>query len=173
MGYLAIKDNFLSEKECDFLIKYLKKQKVNFDSSTSYRYFRVMDIPFYHVRVSFLWSKILRRISEQFPNLRLSHGQIVEWTPGTFKKPHVDVDIPPKNSVGTGIIDWTTVCYLNENFLGGETLVDKRYIEPKKGRVVAFNSKILPHGVNMVDRDSRYTLIIWWSEMKPFYGNER
>ena len=132
-----------------------------------------MDIPFYHVRVSFLWSKILRRISEQFPNLRLSHGQIVEWTPGTFKKPHVDVDIPPKNSVGTGIIDWTTVCYLNENFLGGQTLVDKRYIEPKKGRVVAFNSKILPHGVNMVDRDSRYTLIIWWSEMKPFYGNER
>ena len=116
MGYLAIKDNFLSENECDFLIEYFKKQKVNFDSSTSYRYFRVMDIPFYHVRVSFLWSKILRRISKQFPDLRLSHGQIVEWTPGTFKKPHLDVDIPPENSVGTGIIDWTTVFFIRLYF---------------------------------------------------------
>ena len=49
----------------------------------------------------------------------------------------------------------------------------EKCIEPKRGRLVSFNSKILPHGVNRVDRDNRYTLIIWWSEMKFFYGNEK
>ena len=160
---LACKDDFLNQKECDFLISYfMKKRKIFTWEST--RLMRMIDVPFYHLKVSLIWKKYIKPIEKDFPYLKLNHGEIVYWPNGSSKKIHTDMDIPSKNSVGRGIIDWTSVCYLNDNFEGGETIVDNHTIKPKKGRITLFNSKKLPHGVNKI-YGKRYTLISWWTHV--------
>ena len=167
--YIASKENFLSSKECDFLISYYKKQ----DRCTPWysdtpgkptRYFRMMDIPFYHLRIRLLWALHLRRIKKDFPFLEFNYGQIVHWPNGSSKGLHIDVDYPPSKEVGSGIVDWTTVCYLNDDFGGGETIVMDAAAYPKKGKIVIFNGKKLMHGVGRVE-GHRYTLITWWKEI--------
>ena len=64
---------------------------------------------------------------------------------------------------GSGIVDWTSVCYLNDDFGGGETIVSDTAFYPKKGKLVVFNSKKLMHGVGRVN-GNRYTVIAWWED---------
>ena len=59
--------------------------------------------------------------------------------------------------------DWTSVCYLNDDFEGGETLIEDKSIKPKKGTLVVFPSKKMSHGVSLV-KGNRYTYIAWWEE---------
>ena len=168
--YVASKDDVLSSKECDLLISYYEKQEriSPWDSDTpgkASRYFRMMDIPFYHLRISLLWRLHLWRVKKDFPFLEFNYGQIVHWPHGSSKGLHTDVDFSPSKDVGSGIVDWTVVCYLNDDFKGGETIVMDTASYPKKGKVVVFNSKRLMHGVGRVD-GNRYTLISWWKEIK-------
>ena len=168
--YVASKDDFLSSEKCDFALSYYKKQKIigqwNSDSADSpTRYFRMIDIPFYHLRMWLLWRLYLRKVKKDFPFLKYNYGEIVHWTSGSYKRLHTDVDYPSSKDVGSGIVDWTVVCYLNDDFRGGETIVRDKFIRPKKGGVVIFNSKKLLHGVGKVD-GNRYTLISWWKEIK-------
>ena len=168
--YVASKDGVLSSKECDLLISYYEKQEriSPWDSDTpgkASRYFRMMDIPFYHLRISLLWRLHLWRVKKDFPFLEFNYGQIVHWPNGSSKGLHIDVDYPPSKEVGSGIVDWTAVCYLNDDFRGGETIVMDTAAYPKKGKLVVFNSKRLMHGVGRVD-GNRYTLISWWKEIK-------
>ena len=168
--YVASKDDVLSSKECDLLISYYEKQEriSPWDSDTpgkASRYFRMMDIPFYHLRISLLWRLHLWRVKKDFPFLEFNYGQIVHWPHGSSKGLHIDVDFPPSKEVGSGIVDWTSVCYLNDDFRGGETIVMDTASYPKKGKLVVFNSKRLKHGVGRVD-GNRFTLINWWKEIK-------
>ena len=57
--------------------------------------------------------------------------------------------------------DFVTVCYLNDNFEGGETVLDYNDMKPKRGKLIAFPSKEILHGVKPV-RGDRYTHIAWW-----------
>ncbi len=70
---------------------------------------------------------------------------------------HKDGKIVKKN-------DWTSVCYLNDDYEGGETLLSNNMVPPQKGRLVVFNSKNIPHGVNEV-LGTRYTYTAWWQEI--------
>ena len=168
--YVASKDDVLSSKECDLLISYYEEQEriSPWDSDTpgkASRYFRMMDIPFYHLRMWLWWRSHLRKVKKDFPFLEFNYGQIVHWPNGSSKGLHIDVDYPPSKEVGSGIVDWTAVCYLNDDFRGGETIVMDTAAYPKKGKLVVFNSKRLMHGVGRVD-GNRYTLVSWWKEIK-------
>ena len=59
---------------------------------------------------------------------------------------------------------WTSVCYLNDDYEGGETLIEDDTIKPQKGRLVVFPSKKMEHGVSLVKGKPRYTYISWWRE---------
>ena len=168
------KENVLSPKDCDFSLSYYKKQKKigewNSHSLTSSapsltRFFDLRDIPFYHLRMWLLWKVHIRRVKKDFPFLKYNYGQIVHWPHGSSKGFHIDVDYSPSKYVGSGIVDWTSVCYLNDDFGGGETIVSDTAFYPKKGKLVVFNSKKLMHGVGRVD-GNRYTLIAWWEDTK-------
>ena len=90
-------------------------------------------------------------------SLKLNDDAIVFWPPNSFKKMHKDGTIQKKN-------EWVSLCYLNDDYEGGETMIESDLIKPKKGRLVVFPSKKMSHGVSLVKRIPRYTYIAWWQE---------
>ena len=54
------------------------------------------------------------------------------------------------------------IIYLNDNFVGGETVINKKQIEPKTGRMIIFSNGRLEHCVNNIQEGTRYTLIGWY-----------
>lgn len=66
---------------------------------------------------------------------------------------------------------YTAVMYLNDDFVGGETIIMKEnsneieYIsKPQKGSVVIFNSdESCLHGVNKIESGNRLTLSMWFT----------
>ena len=155
---------FLSSDECDFLISYHQKQK-KFFYHDSTKYLRMMDIPFYHFKVSSLWKKIVKIIEKDIPYLKLSHGQLVYWPTLSSQELHIDSDVHPSVSCGDGIVHWSSVCYLNDDYVGGSTLIADTAIEPLKGRLILFNSKENYHGVDTLS-GNRYVLTCWWRDVR-------
>ena len=77
--------------------------------------------------------------------------EIVKWPMGSFMKKHRD----------TGD-DISFILYLNDNYEGGETIVDKLKIKPKQGRIVIFSNDKYIHEVKKVNWGVRYTLAGWY-----------
>ena len=158
--FAAIRENFLSDEACDFLMTYYKKYKKSEKWENTYVMFMDQTNPL-HIRKNLIRNYYLNSIRKDFP-LKLTYDQLVYWPSGSFKPKHLD---------GTTAVDahlfgkneWTSVCYLNDNFQGGETILDNDVVNPKKGRLLVFNSKNIPHGV-LETFGPRYTYIAWWQE---------
>ena len=153
---MKVIDDFLTEDECDFLIDYYKKypDKETYNATLI---LRMKDTSLFNLRKSWIRYRYLKRIKKEFC-LKLNYDQIVFWPPTSFKVMHKDGKTEKNN-------DWTSVCYLNDNYEGGETIVSDNAFYPKKGKLVVFNSKKLMHGVGRVN-GNRYTLIAWWEDTK-------
>ena len=143
------------------MASYYKEHSEKYISYRDSTYIRLLDIPFYHFRMSSFVKKFIKNMEKDFSFLTFTYGQIVHWPVGSYLDLHKDVDVPPHNSNGSGIVDWTGVCYLNDNFEGGQTVVGDDKIEAKKGKALLFNSKNILHGVNKVG-GNRYTFIAWF-----------
>ncbi len=158
-------ESFLSDDECDFLINYYHENYQNDTKTASTwgltRAIYMPKTPFFHVKKSLIRRKYLKEVSKKFPSLKLQFDQLVHWLPGSCSDLHYDRDHPTANPPSYN--DWTSVCYLNDNFNGGDTVLDGNYLRPKKGRLLVFPSKKILHGVSPVHGD-RYTHIAWWQE---------
>jgi len=60
---------------------------------------------------------------------------------------------------------FTLVCFLNDNFSGGEAIVQDTYIEAEIGKAVYFRGNSIEHGVNVVRDNPRYALLCWWTQI--------
>ena len=60
--------------------------------------------------------------------------------------------------------DLTFISALNDDFEGGEVVIDGAKISLKQGDVVAFDGTKLKHGVSEVTKGNRYSLSIWLKE---------
>ena len=152
---MKVIDNFLSEDECDFLIEYYKKYP-NKETYNATLLLSMKDTSLFDLRKSWIRNRYLSRIKKEFP-LKLNYDQIVFWPPNSFKDMHKDGGTHKNN-------DWTSVCYLNDDYEGGYTLIEDDEFKPKKGRLVVFPSKKMNHGVSLVKSRSRYTYIAWRQE---------
>ena len=152
---MKVIDDFLTEDECDFLIDYYKKypDKQTYDATL---FLLMKDTSLFDLRKSWIRYRYLKRIIKEFC-LKLNYDQIVFWPPSSFKDMHKDGLIDKNN-------DWTSVCYLNDDYEGGKTMIESDLIKPRKGRLVVFPSKKMSHGVSLVKRIPRYTYIAWWQE---------
>tara|TARA_R100000008_G_C3495535_1_gene120937 strand:+ start:133 stop:657 length:525 start_codon:yes stop_codon:yes gene_type:complete len=162
LGYYC-QENFLSDQECDILIDYHKNYPFGLQD-----YYGCKEIPEdYQInaqlknrphskRIRKVRTPILKRLSSTF-SLKLHHDLLVCWPPGSYKPMHQDL-----------FIDWSSglssICYLNDDFGGGETVVGDTAIPPKKGAVLAFDGLHISHGVNLISEKPRYTYIAWWQE---------
>ena len=153
MGHdIKVIENFLSDDECDFVIDYFKKSSHKEEWRGTY----LIPLNFqpFNLRLSYIRFKYTYRIKKKF-KLKKNYDQIVFWPVSSFMKMHRDGKVRKNN-------EWTSVCYLNDNFEGGKTLIEDMAIKPKKGTLVVFPSKKLNHGVSKVKKSSRYTFISWW-----------
>ena len=161
---VSISDSFMKDSDCDFLKNYFEEYYVNKSNVWGgTNVISLSDTPSSHLKKSFIRKKHLWKISRKFPFLKYQYDNLVKWLPGSFSENHYDRDFP--HSKVRTVNDWTAVCYLNDDFRGGETIVMDTASYPKKGKLVVFNSKRLMHGVGRVD-GNRYTLISWWKEIR-------
>ena len=166
-------DNFLSKRECDFFRnyhhKYYEKQLNRWTEAPSYTHGQTSPLvlglsPIYHIRLGLLRKKIMRKILKLEPSLKYNYDQIVSWPTGSFQDFHVDQD--PGNGTRA---DWTSICYLNDDYGGGGTILKDAPIpgdhtcEPIQGRVFLFTSKRIFHAVSQVV-GTRFTYIAWWQQ---------
>ena len=171
---VIVKDNILTEDECDFLIDYyqnnpykIKHKRTRFvrmdgrwHSYFNFRFWKEFK-PF-NLRKRLIRMKFMKKILDisTIP-LKLNYDQLVYRLPGEEMPLHKDNDFPPTDGKPAFIHNWVSVCYLNDDYLGGETLVENIRVTPNKVRVTLFNSKQLYHGVAKTNAP-RYTYIAWW-----------
>ena len=113
---------------------------------------------------------VLKLLNQTFPkltdvlkkdfNILLNYGQIVYWPPFSHMDCHYDFTIENKDV-------FTSICYLNDDFEGGRTLLEDKKIEPEVGKVIVFISNKMKHGVEEV-RGGRFTYISWWRNSNDF-----
>ena len=135
-------DNFLQKDYCDHLINIFKN-----NTSSAYRdtfIFKYEDL------------NVVYKVSKIFTNYNLKtpdNMEIVEWPTNSKMDPHHDVGD-----------SFAFIIYLNDNFDGGETVIDGVSIRPKIGRLVLFSNGIYKHEVKKVNKGIRYTLIAWYTK---------
>lgn len=150
---IIILDDVLTQKDCENLINFYNTK------GTFIKKFR--DIYPMHINLSeellFLnVKKILNNINGLLKNkLNIDWCQIVKWPENSFQPDHFDDG--KKSTV------FTSITYLNTNFIGGKTyFVNDIEIVPKIGRTIYFDGNYYKHGVTRVEKDIRYVLPIWY-----------
>ena len=94
-----------------------------------------------------LTTEVRKYDPKAFPN----YIHCTEWTAPIYQPIHTDFDEHV----------WTSILYLNDNFTGGNTIIEGERISPKKGSVITFKGE-LKHGVEEVTEGNRYTISVWY-----------
>lgn len=135
-------DNFLEHKKCDELINYFNQ---NTQSVQKYRDTYIL---------KYIYKPILDKLCKNikfYDFKNVDNMEIVLWPKDSFMKPHYDEG------------DYLSfIVYLNDNYEGGETVINNIKIKPKKGSIVIFSNGLYLHNVNKIKNNERYTLIAWY-----------
>jgi hypothetical protein len=136
-------DNFLSKDIC---LKLILKFKEEYNGKYQ-KYCDRFLLNLLEHRNDELFNEIIKKYeSEKIKNI-----EIVFWTIGEFHDWHDD----------SKYYNTTTITYLNDDYEGGRTIVDKVEIKPKIGKYVKFDSKI-NHMVTKLIKGERFVLICWY-----------
>ncbi len=139
---ILIYENFLSNQECNNYINYFLSNK---DKIKQYRNTFILKL---------FDPNLLNKLVNNFSIKKLNNPdnlEIVRWPENSFMDFHYD-----KGD------DLSFIIYLNEDFLGGETIINDLNVKPKIGKIVIFSNGKLLHKVNKIDKGDRYTLIGWY-----------
>ena len=171
MSDVDIKDNFISSSDCDFIVNFHKE---NFTRLTS-RFIKTYNKTEI-IRVNHLLSEpdhcpnlIKKLIADATVHIKtidkeafVNYTEIVKWPEGESQDAHIDFDWHP----------YTSILYLNDDYKGGQTKVDDKIIQPKKGRIITFKGSKLTHEVLKITKGDRYTVPIWYSTLLTFRKNK-
>lgn len=86
-------------------------------------------------------------------NLKLDKAQIVKWEVGSDMKEHSD---PPPDV-------FAALIYLNDDYDGGQTVIDDMIVPPHKGDLLVFSNGQINHHVKKVSNKERYTFAFWYA----------
>ena len=143
-------DNFLSKKECDFLINFYKSNETK---SFLFRDVYPLKLDIDNSAISFLVEK-LKSTSKLF-NSKIDWFEIVKWPIGSKQDLHFDAT--------SNRTTFSSIVYLNQNFEGGETYYeDGTIIKPILGRSLFFDGNYYKHGVKKVKKNTRYVIATWY-----------
>jgi len=152
-----IADNLLSQLECDMLIDYYKKHE---KFSKKFRDVYPLALNIKDTHLDFL-TKRLNSISKNF-NAEIDWFQIVKWPINSTQNLHFD-----STSNKTVL---SSIVYLNDNFIGGQTYYeDGTIFKPKKGRGLFFDGQYHKHGVKPVGENIRYVVAAWYKKLNPIF----
>jgi hypothetical protein len=146
-------DNFISEDDCKNLIAFYNQ----YYSHYGYPFGATQLIQLWDLKdkfdfISVLSNKFLKHIHNIDNNVSIDYFEIVERFPTTCMDKHYDFEDQK----------YTSVIYLNDNYDGGETVIEEVVIKPKIGKIVTFEGPKMLHGVNLITKGSRFTLPVWY-----------
>ena len=151
---LRIKENFLSEEKINNLINY-HKNNFNIKNNLSKKH-RGTEIimcekdPKNFQEIKIILNDFIKSINK---NYVVHYFEIVKWPCGESQNEHFDFEFHP----------YTSILYLNDNFEGGETVVENKNIFPEKNKLIGFEGNKMIHKVNKIKKGSRYTLPCWYT----------
>ena len=169
-------DDFLTIDECNSLIDYLKNNLV-LDLSEDFWHGRTLGCT--NINDVFI-RKLVEQIHYRISNICVrsfdedviypEYSNLVYWAPGMVLDAHADNFFlhDPSAEHYTSHRDYSSVIYLNDDYVGGETFfVDNRDIKPKVGKMILFTSgKDDVHGVREVISGDRFTMSLWFTKNK-------
>jgi hypothetical protein len=146
---IIVLDNVLSESECNNVLTHYEPTH---EWSGTYP----MNVDKSNNRIMKYMNRIREQVSKHVSyNLEIDWCEIVKWPVDTFKRPHFDT--------ASDKTIFTSITYLNQSYIGGNTyIVDDMVFHPKTGRTICFDGQFYEHGVVRVDKDTRYTIAIWY-----------
>tara|TARA_R110000822_G_scaffold88654_1_gene205298 strand:+ start:4666 stop:5148 length:483 start_codon:yes stop_codon:yes gene_type:complete len=146
-----IKDELMSNKECKKLISFYKKNK---NKADKFRDVFPLALDISKDLDPTLVNKI-NYLSSTINNSIIDWAQLVYWPKGSKQELHSDNASP--------LTTLSSICYLNEDFEGGQTYFKEGTVfTPKTGRILFFDGKYYLHGVKKVLSKDRYVLAIWY-----------
>ena len=158
-NHIILWDNVLTKKECDFLIDYYGKYQFGEPSSnlssfltlTLSKKWRTVPVHhFLHFRVNLIRRKIISKVTKRTKK-KLQFDMICHWPNQSLMHLHRDHIVTP----------YALICYLNDDYVGGETIICNQKITPKYGRMIFYDGLNNPHSVNSVI-GNRYTYTAWF-----------
>ena len=164
MKYLK---NFVSKAHCNQIYSYLRDNTGQTYTSDNTRpwfennniFYTKIDNPYIKNIVRNYIIKSSIEISSYFKETIYPHyTDLVLWHRGKSMEAHVDngLDILKPRYV-------SSIIYLNDNFTGGKTFVDKKEFTPEQGAALIFKSDI-KHGVTEVKKGARGTIASWFTK---------
>jgi hypothetical protein len=86
---------------------------------------------------------------------------------GIKMEPHADNTYPDKTPNTCPQRDYSSICYLNHDYKGGQTffVYENKICIPEKGKIIFYPSGLqFTHGVSKVVEGERYTLASWYTK---------
>lgn len=162
-----VKYNVLDIESCKKLIDIFKSYpdlySSNFDNRFLNLYFSsskglsICKLSNYDTNFLFdVYKKIYDHILAIDQDCSIEYAQIVEWRKYSTMDWHTDKSHR----------EWTSVIYLNDDYTGGETIIEDTKILPETGKIVTFKGNEILHKVNVVTHGIRYTLPVWYTKFK-------
>lgn len=170
--------NFLQDDLCDFLIsnydQNLENSKVMGSEEEIVSSSRTASVRFISSKSQTI-KPIVSKVAKYFNwNLsRVENVQFAKYEVGQMYEPHYDAfDIKYLEKIGKSQRLATSIIYLNDNFIGGETSFPKLdlNIRPSKGMLLFFKNCInetnqlnpfMLHSSNKITKGTKYILTIW------------
>ena len=82
----------------------------------------------------------------------------------------IDNSVKVNNNTHTHTSNWNYILFLNDDFDGGELVIENITVKPVKNQLVMFSGDT-PHKVLPVTNGTRYTLVVFCDDKGKFISN--
>lgn len=166
---ITIVDDIFSPKDCKEIIDYMQGASDDLIRRRAYPQLGFLPIvphTTHNPLDEFVKSKMVKLFSNLGESVRIQRAHIETRENGSGLPFHFDE--------ADASVVFTSVTYLNDDYLGGETIIrpngeesDKfdTVVKPRTGRTVFFNGTYHWHTVSAVTNGTRYTLPTWYMLM--------
>ena len=157
-------NNFITKEECDYFIGEIPIEESYNVDVWDHRIFNISDNDWQTKHLSHIITRVQTFLKENINvsvNLLRCHLQV--WPIGSKSDLHIHYDprIPDDN-----FGDWNCSLYLNDDFEGGEFIMEGGMIvKPEPGLLTFYNGAKDFHGLNKVEGGNhRFTILFWWED---------
>jgi len=164
-------DSNICEKMISFFYKYLDTKELNVNDMYDGRTINLFNCSAESHELN-CFNEIINSIKKEMcrkydlKDLFLEYAGMCKWEAGQYLNLHGDNAYYPSGEPNyVPHRDYSSIVYLNDNFLGGNFYFkDNTHYSIKTGMLMGFPSGVeYAHGIKKVLRGNRYTLAIWWT----------
>ena len=155
---MEVYKNILTNDFCDTLIEKIKNECVLSESHKRDWYIwliwgqqpsQLLDREKWNEEI---YDLVINELSKyNFPKYKVMWMQMTEYKDGRWLRKHVD-----------GLGNKTSIILLSDGFIGGDTYINDKVVNLKKGDAVLFNGGREFHEIKPVTEGTRYALNFWF-----------